>query len=261
MSNNLYDGLLQINKKYESTTFIDIDIIQLFNLDSYTKKTITTKYYNLALIYHPDKYTKKEKYKTIKINDIDIDINDIKTGLFLSFITDIYKLLTNNLDDIVLLKGGVHTMNNNGDHSKLKQSYTKNTNPHDSPNGFVNEKIIEIKLNKGDINKLIETEHEKRHKLKIENIFTDTEEKSDKFDIIFNDKFEVSVPNVETTTEIIAYNELNSHHKLISNKNISISNIEEAFEPLKINRKLIRETLTYEQYINKRETDIKSHCI
>ena len=259
MTSNLYNGLIEINKKYETTTFIDIDIIELFNLKSYTKKTITSKYYNLALKYHPDKYNNDNTETLLQINETIIEINDIKKGLFLSFITDIYKLLIDNINDLFqLIDGNFNSINNNGDHSKLKQSSKKNIEIENN-NKFQNEKISEIKLNNNEIQKLIENEKEKRYKLKIEKIFTDTEEKSDKFKNIFNDKFEISIPETETCHEIMAYNELNNDNRLISTKTTnSISDIDEAFQPMKINRKLIREQITYEEIVNKRCIDAKN---
>jgi hypothetical protein len=260
MTSNLYSGLLEINKKYETTTFIDIDIIELFNLKSHTKKTITTKYYNLALKYHPDKYNNNNNEQLIQINKTIINSEEIKTGLFLSFITDIYKLLIDNIDDLFqLIDGNFNSINNNGDHSKLKQSSKKNIEIHNEKNEFKNEKISEIKLNNGEIENLINNEKEKRHKLKIEKIFSDTEEKCDGFKNIFNDKFISLTPDTETTNEIIAYNELNTNNKLISTRlTTSISDINEAFQPIKINRKQIREKITYEEIINKRDIEAKN---
>ena len=62
----LYKNLIEINKKYDSCTFVDLDFIDLFSLSSPNTKTIddlnnikkkiTSKYYNLAHKYHPDKH-------------------------------------------------------------------------------------------------------------------------------------------------------------------------------------------------------------
>jgi len=91
MSNSeyLYERLLTINSTYETASFIDIDFIELFNIQetSDIKKAITSKYYSLALKYHPDKYRKKTE--DIVINNTLINIDEIKNGLFLSFINDI----------------------------------------------------------------------------------------------------------------------------------------------------------------------------
>jgi hypothetical protein len=103
LSNNNYlcRQLLDINKKYESSTFIDIDFIDLFNLynQSYDdlnilKKKITAKYYNLALKYHPDKYININE-EIINIKNCYITIDELKSGSFISFINDIYEMLIN----------------------------------------------------------------------------------------------------------------------------------------------------------------------
>ena len=71
-TNYLYKNLIDINKKYDSTSFVDIDFIELFNIKSIDtsniKKIITTKYYGLALKYHPDKYA-NTKEESIEINN------------------------------------------------------------------------------------------------------------------------------------------------------------------------------------------------
>lgn len=57
----------------------------------------------------------------------------------------------------------------------------------------------------------------------------------------------------------MAYNELNNNNKLISTKTTnSISDIDEAFQPMKINRKLIREKITYEEIVNRRTIEAKN---
>jgi hypothetical protein len=83
----LCQQLIEINKKYESCTFVDIDFIDLFglnknNLDNSNidfniiKKKIVTKYYNLALKYHPDKYANNTE-TIINLKNCFINIDEI----------------------------------------------------------------------------------------------------------------------------------------------------------------------------------------
>jgi len=99
----LCQQLIEINKKYESCTFVDIDFINLYRLSNsdksnidlnLIKKKIVTKYYNLALKYHPDKYINNEE-SIINVKNCFINIDEIKSGEFIAFINDIHELLIN----------------------------------------------------------------------------------------------------------------------------------------------------------------------
>ena len=214
MSNTdyLYNELLEINKKYESTTFVDIDFIELFCLKSINisnlKKIITNKYYNLALKYHPDKY-KLSTELIISINNISIDINEIRSGQFLSFITDIYKMLINMItidnDNLIRIIDGDGSdiqqgLNYGGDHSKLKQHFNNKSydnSPFESDIKFNNEVIIDTKIDKKELQSLINVEQEKRLNLSIDKIFSEEDIKLDEFNNIFNDKFESIIINTK----------------------------------------------------------------
>ena len=73
----LISKLTEINKKYETNSFIDIDFVELFNLQilretidiEIIKKKLTSKYHNLILKYHPDKF--------INNGDNIIEVNNI----------------------------------------------------------------------------------------------------------------------------------------------------------------------------------------
>ena len=273
MSNTdyLYKELTEINNKYESTTFVDIDFINLFEIKSINinniKKTITNKYYSLALKYHPDKFINSNE-STIEINNISIIVDEIKSGQFLSFITDIYKILINMIIEdkdtlINMIEGNnILEINYGGDHTSLKQHFNNKSiiNPNLNPNSTNNlkEVIIEKKINDKELEELINVENIKRDQLKIDNIFLEEDIKSDEFKTVFNNKFETTITNsnTNTNTEILPYNELNTSLKLISNKlSTSISDIKEAFEPIQINRKIKSELITYEELLNKREEE------
>jgi hypothetical protein len=266
MSNTdyLYKQLIEINKKYESTTFIDIDFIELFSIRSINideaKKKITNKYYNLALKYHPDKYTNVTDIdQLIDINNILVNIDDIKSGQFLSFITDIYKILitmiTEDKENLKRIIEGcdILSMNYGGDHTSLKQHF--NSRSYDIPNAYTevlnNEVISEIKIDDKELQKLIDIQVEKRKELNIEQIFTENDIKSEGFKNTFNDKFETTIVNSNVQTEILPYNELNKNIGLKT----SISDIKEAFEPIQINRRQQSKIISFEEIISRRQTE------
>lgn len=267
MSNidNLYKQLIEINKKYESTTFIDIDFIELFgirliNIDE-AKKKITNKYYSLALKYHPDKYINTiDIEQLIDINNILVNIDDIKSGQFLSFITDIYKILINIItedkDNLKLIIEGCDllSMNYGGDHSSLKKHFNSKAYniPTNDTEKIQNEIISEIKIDDKELQKLIDIQIEKRKELNIEQIFTEDDIKSEGFKNKFNNKFETTIVNSNVQTEILPYNELNQNIGLICK---SISDLKEAFEPIQINRKQQSEIISYEEIINRRQIE------
>ena len=265
----LYNQLIEINNKYESTSFVDIDFIKLFNIRSIDtnniKKIITNKYYSLALKYHPDKYINTND-GTIDMDDITIIIDDIKSGQFLSFITDIYKTLINMItidkENLIKIINGedLLTINYGGDHANLKQHFNN------KPSIIIDQKqintlkdvITEKKINDNELQKLIDEENIKIKNLKIDNIFIEEDIKSVEFKNIFNDKFETTLTNTNTntTTEIMPYNSTDTNMKLISNRlTTSITDIQEAFEPININRKIKNEIISFEELLLRREHD------
>jgi hypothetical protein len=271
MSNTdyLYKQLIKINNKYESTSFVDIDFIDLFSIrtidKSNIKKMITNKYYSLALKYHPDKYINSDEL-SIDINNITIIIEEIRSGQFLSFITDIYKILikmiSEDKDNLIRIIEGdnISTINYGGDHASLKQHFNNKLSIKIDQNQINNLKeiIIDNKIDDKELQKLIDEENIKREKLKIDNIFIEEDIKSEGFKDIFNNRFETTITNTNTNTntEILPYNELNTNLKLVSNRlSTSISDITEAFEPIQINRQMKSEIISYEELLSRREQD------
>ena len=267
----LYNQLIEINNKYESTSFVDIDFIKLFNIRSIDtnniKKIITNKYYSLALKYHPDKYINTND-GTIEMDDITIIIDDIKSGQFLSFITDIYKTLINMItidkENLIKIINGedLLTINYGGDHANLKQHFNNKSSIiiDQKQINTLKDVIIEKKIDENELQKLIDEENIKRTNLKIDNIFIEEDIKSVEFKNIFNDKFETTLTNTNTntntTTEIMPYNSTDTNMKLISNRlTTSITDIQEAFEPININRKIKNEIISFEELLIRREQD------
>lgn len=290
MSNSeyLYERLLTINSTYETASFIDIDFIELFNIQetSDIKKAITSKYYSLALKYHPDKYRKKTE--DIVINNTLINIDEIKNGLFLSFINDIYKTLIDmiSIDVDILInllknnKESILNLNYGGDHKKLSQSYRQQeilpTPPMPTDESIqttsLKDTISEIKISNEEIAKLIEDIKLERSTITIEKVFTDDDIQSESFYNKFNDKFNNEQPqiNIESNSNqfnnILAYNESTKsiqqkdQSTYIANsskisKSISITDINEAFKPIEIDRKVKLKKITYEELLIIRQTE------
>ena len=292
MESYLCKKLVEINKKYESTTFVDIDFIDLFDLTSIKEfvnmsvvhKKITTKYYNLALKYHPDKH--KDNVSDIKVKNCLINVEDIKNVLFISFINDIYELLINMITKdqaslVSLLKGETEDILNKhnifSDYNNLKRkqgydSYKKATE--EQVKTFekeLNKKIQETKLDEEELINRIKSEQDKREQLKIDNMFKGTESvTTDVFNNAFVDtknevlKDDVNDTNIQTQ-EIEAFD----NNKLILSKddkdNIgsvynthklsnTISEISEAFEPLRVGN-FQSKKLSYDEYLEKRRLE------
>jgi len=297
--NFLCQKLTEINKKYESKTFVDIDFIELFGLHSNQNKTIdnidqikkklTTKYYSLALKYHPDKV--KFSDNIVNIKNCFINIDDLKSGEFLSFINDIYEMLKQMIEEdtetlINLINGDHDDILNkydiNMDHNQLKNNYIRNTIINDnlvvsdvSIDNFKKQldkiKISEIKIDEEQIKHLIDNELEKRDEIKIDNLFTKEQKESTDFKNIFNETFDneknvllnediiesscydvqpVNFNNNLSITEVDAYTT-----SKISN---TIYDIKEAFAPLKISTRLKSQNkLSYDQYLMERDSQDK----
>ena len=246
-SDYLISKLMEINKKYETNSFIDIDFIELFNLQTLReiidiniiKKTITSKYHNLILKYHPDKY-------------ID-NIEDIKSGCFLSFINDIYDmlmyLLNNNLDILIdLINGEIKNKSFNDLKNNQEEIYIKEDNTINDYKIFTETELIELKKNFKDekidnINKLIE---DKKKTIVIEKIFTDEQNKKSEFNNLFNSKFIEKNKNKESTN-ILLY----SPNNLNTMKNY-YCNLDEAFIIQNINLNNYKNNITYDEYIKER---------
>ena len=273
--NILYKYLTEINKKYENTSFVDIDFIKLFSLKEKSnnlKKIITTKYYNLALKYHPDKHMNSNE-SVINIINCFINIEEIKSGQFLSFINDIHNMLLDILKDdpqilYNLIDGETEELLNqfdfNTDFNNLKRRFNKNidkeyyTPNEEQINEFNcqinNEKITEIKLDPNEMKSLINLEQDKRNNLKIDNIFTEEEKQSENFKEIFNNKF-YDIEIDESNTSIQPFN-FNDNNLTLTGINNNISEIKEAFEPIKVKKK-IGNILSYEQILEERNTQDK----
>lgn len=289
MESYLCKKLVEINKKYESTTFIDIDFVELFNLTNIKEfvnmqivhKKITTKYYNLALKYHPDKY--KDNVTDIKVTNCLINVDDIKTGLFISFINDIYELLINmiskdQLSLISILKGETEEILNKqnifSDYKNLKrkQDYEPYKKPSEEQvNNFekeLNKKIQETKLDEGELINKIKLEQNKREQIKINNVF-----KKDVTNDVFNNTFvdtknEVLKDDVIDTTKTVDIEAFDNSKLIISKDdkdNIgsvynthrlsnTISEISEAFEPLRVSG-FQSKKLSYDEYLEKRRLE------
>jgi hypothetical protein len=257
-SDYLISKLMEINKKYETNSFIDIDFIELFNLQTLKeiidiniiKRKLTSIYHNLILKYHPDKY----------INNVDevnnINIDDIKSGCFLSFICDIYDMLIyilkNNLDDLIdLINGEIKNKSFNDLKNNQEEIYIKEDKSIDDYKIFTDLELIELKKDFKDekidnINKLIE---DKKRTIVIEKIFTDEQKKESGFNNIFNSKFidkNISNKNKEST-DILLY----SPNNLNTMKNY-YCNLDEAFKIQNINLNNYKNNITYDEYIKER---------
>lgn len=275
--NLLCKYLIEINKKYESTSFVDIDFLNLFGIRENSenlKKKITTKYYNLALKYHPDKHTNNNE-SIINVANCFINIEEIKSGSFLSFINDIYEMLLNILKEdpetlLNLINGETDELLNkfdfNSDFNNLKRRFDKNVNKEyyrpnvEQINEFNNEmkkqSITEIKLDSSQMESLINLEQEKRNNLKIEKVFTEEEQQNTNFKEIFNNKFEDDKEVDETITTIQAFNYDDSSLTLIG-LNSNISDINEAFGPIRVNNKIKKEILSYDRLLEERDNQDK----
>jgi hypothetical protein len=314
--------LIEINKKYESYSFVDIDFIDLYGLNklektsidlNLIKKKIVTKYYNLALKYHPDKYMNNQE-SVINIKNCFINIEEIKSGLFLSFVNDIYELLLNLIIKepeslINIINGNTEDILNkydlSADHNNLKRRFESNVQyeyikpSDDQINEFKEELkkslIVESKLTNEDLQVLTAEQKEKREKIKIENIFTDEQmiqmEQIDKssqsgnatgnatgnaiFNNVFDEKKDILLTNnnlsldnmFETVQNIQPYNfGTNSTLSLGSNigygTNIgslsnTISDLSEAFEPIRVNKNTQNQSVSYEELLSQRDIQDK----
>jgi len=270
-TNYLYKQLTELNKKYESTSFVDIDIIDLFDIKAIdinsAKKIITNKYYSLALKYHPDKYHNISD-DIIDIINISILIDEIKSGQFLSFINDIYKILISMIvedrDNLVrIINGGeLLELNFGGDHSNLKQHFNNKQIQiikDDQHIDDLKKVIIDTKIDLTELDNMVIDQETKRKQLQIENIFVNDDTKAVGFKTIFNDKFVNTVDTSEDINikhDIVPYNEINTNQKLISiRQSTSISEITEAFEPIKINRNVKSQIISFDELVSRRETE------
>jgi hypothetical protein len=290
-TNYLYKKLTEINKKYESNSFVDIDFIELFGLISKSlntidklnqiKKKITAKYYNLTLKYHPDKYINISE-NFISIINCCVIIDEIKSGEFLSFINDIYIMLNNIIindpDSLInIINGNMNNILNqidNSDYYNLKRRFDSNINKEnikatdDQMEEFKNElnktKIIDSKINENELNTMIINEQDKRDNLQIETIVSLSEKSDTQFNTIFNEIFDNSkniILNDLETIEITPFNfntiydlSIGNQHGFINSTNIytSMTDISEAYIPIKINNNLKTNLISYNEIIEQR---------
>jgi len=257
-----------ISNKYETYTFINISLFDLFEFNKiekyemvYLKKYITTKYFSLALKYHPDKYNPSENYNK------SINKDDISSGVFLSYINDInkflLKLLNENFDMLINIINGKDNIEYYDDYHNLKFNYDNNNYKYDKAssneiNNFDNIlsslTIKEEKISESKINELIEEITIKRNDLKNEKIFSTEEMNDNKFNNIFNKKFEDFTIEDSTNEEIMPFNYDTS---LIITLH-STSTLEEAYAPIKrYNICKNNKQYSYSEIINEREEQDK----
>ena len=289
--NLLCKSLIDINKRYESATFVDIDFIDLFGLHSIKsistnvnidqiKKKITKKYYSLALKYHPDKYI--NSIDTVaQIKNCFVNMEDIKSGQFLSFIYDIYTMLNNMIVEdpeslINLINGNTDEILNkfdlNYDFNNLKKhfdnSHTKeylkasDEQIKEFNNELEKQIVSEIKIELSQSNSLIEFENEKRNKLKIETIFTEEQQNSKEFINVFNEMFDLTKDKTFLTenlnsSQIQPFNFNNSYDMNLGFVSTGLSNtisdIAEAFEPIKVNSTIQTQKLSFDELLAQRK--------
>lgn len=227
----LCQQLIEINKKYESCTFVDIDFIDLYGLSNnptantdidvdltIIKKKIVTKYYGLALKYHPDKYATNTE-DIINLKNCFIKVDEIKNGQFLAFINDIHQLLLNLIEKepeslVNIIKGNTDQVLNkydlSADHTTLKRRYqadqlNADVRPatEEQIRQFEDEMkrnlIIDTKMNKDEMKTKADEEITKRSEFKVEEVFTaeqltqlrEVDENGvSKFNDVFNSAFE-----------------------------------------------------------------------
>jgi curved DNA-binding protein CbpA len=304
----LCQQLIEINKKYESCTFVDIDFIDLYGLQNQQhntdidvdlniiKKKIVTKYYGLALKYHPDKYATNEE-EIINIKNCFVKTEEIKNGQFLAFINDIQQLLLNLITEepeslINIIKGKTEDVLNkydlSADHDTLKRRF-QNQNVNVGPateeqvRQFEEEMkrslIVDAKMGKDEMETKATEEITKRDEFKVEEAFTEeqlTKLKEcdqinmEEFNSVFNSAFENHKDGIinglndhngtdnfeqmfSPSNDIQPYN-FNSGQTTLAYGSLSntISELSEAFGPIKINRQPTQQ-LTFEQMMAQRK--------
>lgn len=296
----LCNQLIEINKKYENNNFIDMDFIDLFGLQSQTTKTITdidkikkkltAKYYNLALKYHPDKFSSSVE-NIINIKNCFVSTDEIKSGEFLSFINDIYEMFNNMFNEdpeslINIINGKTDDLLNkfdiNGDFNNLKRRFDTNLNSkeylkatNEQMRDFEEElgraKIADLKINEDQLKSLILEEQDKRENLKIERLFTQEEQIETGFNKKFNDVFDTTKTSYlnssnetfnetldEKSNNILAFNFNNNYDLSVGVNSIglstSITDINEAFGPIRVTNNLAKEHLSYDELLIQRRT-------
>lgn len=295
----LCSKLIEINKKYESTSFIDIDFIDLFSLRTMTAKTmadiknikkkITTIYYKLMLKYHSDKFM-SHKENVIKINNCFICVDEIKSGQFASFINDIYEMFNEMLLDVSGLENFLEIISSNtddvlnkfdinSDFYNLKRRFDMNINSKDylkASDEQIKEfktdinkiKIVDSKINGDQIKSLINSELQNRaNSINTERLFTEKEQLEDGFNEKFNNVFD-SAKNLNTdtseqldtnsiNTDIVAYNYDDNCNLSFGNNATNLTNciteLSEAFKPIRVNNIIKTQQLTYEDLLTQRK--------
>jgi hypothetical protein len=304
----LCQQLIEINKKYESCTFVDIDFIDLYGLQNkqsesdievdlnIVKKKIVTKYYGLALKYHPDKYA-TNKEEIINIKNCFVRTEEIKNGQFLAFINDVQQLLLNLITEepeslINIIRGKTEDVLNkydlSADHDTLKRRF-QNQNINVAPateeqvRQFEEEMkrslIIDVKMNKDEMETKATSEVAKRDEFKVEEVFTEEQLSKlkeydqvnmEEFNSVFNSAFENHKDEIidglnnsngadnfeemfSPSNDIQPYN-FSSSQTMLAYGSLSntISDLSEAFGPIKINRQPTQQ-LTFEQMMAQRK--------
>lgn len=311
----LCQQLIEINKKYESCTFVDIDFIDLYGLSNGStqntdvdvdltiiKKKIVTKYYGLALKYHPDKYLNNNE-DIINLKNCFIKVDEIKNGQFLAFINDIHELLLNLIEQepeslVNIIKGNTEQVLNkydlSADHSTLKRRYQNEMQnaevrpaTEEQIRQFEEEMkrnlIIDTKMDKDEMKNKADEEITKRSEFKVEEVFTEEqlaqlkeidENGVSKFNDVFNSAFENHKDGVMSglnndqegsydqmfsgSNDIQPFNFGNGQTMLAyGSLSSTISDLSEAFGPIKISKQSQSQQLTFEQMMAQREEQDK----
>lgn len=283
-NSSIFSQLEEINKKYATASFNDINIIKLFGLDDnkpctinnidIIKRKFTAKYYNLSLKYHPNKFTNTSQ-NIIQIINCGINIADITNGLFQSFITEIYELLTNLFKNepnilIDIINGDMDGLESKNvisrDFINLKSTYSNNNDRQymkPSKEQFYKfqelmsaEKAIDTKLSIEDTNKLYTDKLNVREELKIDDDLSNKiqNKKPEEFNKMFNDYFEAkkndTVVNMEhhepTNRDQLICFDSEPYNGSIIDTTLSITDLNEAFKPIEV-LKVNKQQLTYDE--------------
>lgn len=254
--------LTEINEKYKSMSFVDIDFIVLFGLTKHSKsvanlekikKKITTKYYSLALKYHPDKHIDSVDL-TLEVKNCLVLMDEIKNGSFISFINDIHQMLIMMIDEdpttlINIMNGNTENLfsnfDTNVDYDGLKRKYNNTINKEyfipssEELHFFTTElkkmSVSEFKINEDDTKTLIKLEKEKRDKLIIDKIFTEKEQTEPDFSDKFNSVFDKE-KNKNSELELIKEN-------LNSNSNFNLNSNQDFIQPFNYNSSLFNPSI------------------
>jgi hypothetical protein len=256
------EKLNEICNKYATNSFIDIDIITLFNLNKIFidqndikmfKKKLSKVYYDLSVKYHPDKVTDKfNSNDNIIIQHIRIDKNDIIDGSLWTFINDIYNLFNEYINKspeiIYKICNNDYNKDVSLDHNKLKQGFKKYNNIK-YEKIYTNDKIVDNKISVDEFSKLLNEKITTRNNIKVENKLNP---KDKDVDTKFKNEF-----TINRKTDYSKIDKIMPYNDIIENKYASkISSIDDAFKLIDINV-TTRRNMTFEEYIEERKLDVE----